>query len=65
MKKALTVSLMVLMFFSFVALSGANELERIDRSALIRKALDVQSRSYAPYSHFNVAAAALFDSGEI
>ena len=35
------------------------------KSELIRRALEVLPNSYAPYSHFNVAAAALFDSGKI
>ena len=66
MKKGLKVSLMVLMVFSFVAgSSSAEEFADVDRSALIERALAVQSKSYAPYSHFNVAAAALFDSGKI
>ena len=61
MKKILAV----LMFLSFAAVGGANEFDKLDRAALIQRALDVQSKSYAPYSKFNVAAAALFDSGEI
>lgn len=32
---------------------------------LIEKAIDKLPNSYAPYSHYNVAAATLFDSGEI
>ena len=32
---------------------------------LIEKAAEKISNSYAPYSHYNVAAAALFDSGRI
>ena len=32
---------------------------------LIKKAIEKLPNSYAPYSHYNVAAAALFDSGEI
>ena len=32
---------------------------------LIEKAIEVLPNSYAPYSRYNVAAAALFDSGEI
>jgi cytidine deaminase len=32
---------------------------------LIEMAIDKLPNSYAPYSHYNVAAAALFDSGEI
>ena len=57
--------LAVLMFLSFAAAGWANEFDKVDRAALIQRALDVQSKSYAPYSKFNVAAAALFDSGEI
>ena len=36
-----------------------------DRSKLIKAALDVLLRSYAPYSHFNVGAAVLMDNGEM
>lgn len=36
-----------------------------DRTALIQAAIDNQKRSYAPYSHFNVSAAALMDSGKV
>lgn len=32
---------------------------------LIEKALEALPNSYAPYSHYSVAAAALFDSGKI
>ena len=32
---------------------------------LIAMAIEKLPNSYAPYSHYNVAAAALFDSGEI
>ena len=35
-----------------------------DRAALIQAAIDNQKRSYAPYSHFNVSAAALMGSGK-
>lgn len=35
------------------------------KQLLIRKAIEKLPNSYAPYSHYNVAAAALFDSGEI
>ena len=35
------------------------------KRTLIEKAIEVLPNSYAPYSKFNVAAAALFDSGEI
>ncbi|MBQ0166816.1 MAG: cytidine deaminase [Treponema sp.] len=36
-----------------------------DRAALIQAAIDNQKRSYAPYSHFNVSAAALMGSGKM
>ena len=36
-----------------------------DRTALIQAAIDNQKRSYAPYSHFNVSAAALMGSGKV
>lgn len=32
---------------------------------LIEKAIEVLPNSYAPYSHYNVGAAALFDSGKV
>ena len=35
------------------------------KKLLIGKAIEKLPNSYAPYSHYNVAAAALFDSGEI
>ena len=35
------------------------------KKLLIEKAVEKLPNSYAPYSHYNVAAAALFDSGEI
>jgi len=35
------------------------------KKILINKAIGKLPNSYAPYSHYNVAAAALFDSGEI
>ena len=38
-----------------------NEMKKL----IIEKAIEVLQNSYAPYSHYNVAAAALFDSGEI
>ena len=36
-----------------------------DRKALIQAAIDNQKNSYAPYSHFNVSAAVLMDSGKV
>lgn len=38
-----------------------DEMKRL----LIEKAIEKLPNSYAPYSHYNVAAAALFDSGNI
>lgn len=35
------------------------------KKLLIEKAIETLPNSYAPYSRYNVAAAALFDSGEI
>ena len=35
------------------------------KKRLIRMAKEKLPNSYAPYSHYNVAAAALFDSGNI
>ena len=35
------------------------------KKLLIKKAIEKLPNSYAPYSHYNVAAAALFDSGSI
>lgn len=37
----------------------------MDREKLIRLAMDARSRSYTPYSHYNVGAALLCDDGEI
>ena len=36
-----------------------------DRAKLIQMAMDNQKNSYAPYSHYNVSAAALMGSGKI
>ena len=38
---------------------------KINRFELIKSAIDSLDRSYAPYSHFNVAAAVLASSGKI
>lgn len=35
------------------------------KKILIREAMSVLKNSYAPYSHYNVAAAALMDSGKV
>ena len=37
----------------------------MDREGLIKAAIDNQKNSYAPYSHYNVSAALLTDSGKI
>ena len=44
--------------------SGDDLTEEI-RTCLIEQAMGVLKNSYAPYSHYNVAAAALFSSGKI
>ena len=41
------------------------ERNAYDQSKLIKAALEVLPRSYAPYSHFNVGAAVLMDNGEM
>ncbi|MDR2802521.1 MAG: cytidine deaminase [Prevotellaceae bacterium] len=43
--------------------AGIHELTSED-AALLEKAMDATRRSYAPYSHFHVGAAALLDNGE-
>jgi len=40
-------------------------MHEFDPAALITAALAYQSHSYAPYSHFNVAAAVLMDNGKL
>ena len=44
--------------------SGAELTEEI-KGAMIREAIGVLGNSHAPYSHYNVAAAALMSSGKI
>ena len=41
-----------------------NELNKADQ-ALIKTAMDATARSYAPYSHFSVGAAALLGNGTV
>lgn len=41
------------------------DITEAKKKELIEKALEVLPNSYAPYSNYNVAAAALFDSGEV
>ena len=43
---------------------GADVTEEVKR-AMIRQATDILKNSYAPYSHYNVAAAVLMSSGRI
>lgn len=40
-------------------------MKNFDRQQLIRIAIDNLKHSYAPYSHFNVSAAVVMESGEI
>lgn len=43
---------------------GAEVPEEV-KAAMIRQAMDILKNSYAPYSHYNVAAAVLMSSGRI
>ena len=43
----------------------ANRTDPIDMTALIRTALEMRVKAYAPYSHFQVGAALLAGSGKI
>ncbi len=49
----------------FVLALMAVSAEGFDRKELIGRAFSVMQNSYAPYSHFNVAAAVLCSSGKI
>ena len=42
-----------------------NKLNGDMKKLLIEKAIEILPNSYAPYSKYNVAAAALFDSGKV
>ena len=44
--------------------SGEEVTEEI-KACMIGQAMNALKNSYAPYSHYNVAAAALFSSGRI
>ncbi len=65
------VPFLVIMSFAATALAAPTDksadpaFRDIDRSALIKRAFEVQPKSYAPYSNFNVAAAVLCGSGKI
>lgn len=37
---------------------------KVDRAKLIQTAIDYQSHSYAPYSHYNVSVAVLMSTGK-
>ncbi len=50
--------------FSFEVYASITELSAQD-AALLTKAREVTADAYAPYSHFNVGAAALLTNGEI
>lgn len=50
--------------FSFEAYPSSEELSKQD-AALLQKARAITANAYAPYSHFNVGAAALLANGEI
>ena len=66
MKKISTLFLAFLLLSLFAVCASSEEKNNdFDRAELIRRALEVQSKSYAPYSKFNVAAAVLCDSGKI
>ena len=43
----------------------AVDIDNEMKAELISRAIGAQKYSFAPYSHYNVAAAALFDSGNI
>lgn len=44
--------------------AGTEASETVDRASLIQAAIDFQSHSYAPYSHYNVSAAVLMSNGK-
>ena len=46
-----------------IAVAQMDELTDTERQ-LVRQAIEATSRSYAPYSHFNVGAALLLQNGE-
>ena len=46
-----------------IAVAQMDELTETERQ-LVRQAIEATSRSYAPYSHFNVGAALLLQNGE-
>lgn len=54
----------ILAAFLFMTNIASAEVE-VNRAELIQRALDAQKNSYAPYSHFKVAAAVLCSSGKI
>ena len=64
MKRILALCAVLLLVFCAFAEESAPAAD-FDRAALIQIAIDNQKNSYAPYSHYNVSAAVLMDSGEI
>ena len=52
-------------FVSLLFVSAASSEDSFDRAELIRLAIEAQTKSYAPYSGFNVGAAVLCASGKI
>ncbi len=65
----LMLAVMTLPVLSLCEAGEAKVLEitdgEFDRAALIQAAIDNQKNSYAPYSHYNVSAAVLVDSGRV
>lgn len=50
---------------SLLQISGRLSLSTIDKSALLRAALNVRPNAHAPYSNFQVGAAVLADDGSV
>jgi cytidine deaminase len=50
--------------FEFEAYENIDKLSGGDQK-LVKKAIDIAKKAYAPYSSFNVGAAVLLDNGEI
>ena len=48
---------------SYQVFESINELEETD-AGLLKKAIDISAKAYAPYSHFHVGAVARLTSGE-
>ncbi len=65
MMKRILVLCVILMLTLCAFAEGSAPAADFDRASLIQIAIDNQKNSYAPYSHYNVSAAVLMDSGEI